>query len=102
MNRLVLGLGILACLAVATRTVTVRVAIVRAGYERAALERHIREEREIVRTLEADIAAASCPRRLLGRARDLGVDLVERDPSRIVVARPPAFAEDEGPLLVRR
>ena len=40
---LLLALGVLSCLAVATRTVTVRVEIVRAGYERARLEEQIED-----------------------------------------------------------
>jgi len=102
MNRLLLALGVVACLAVATRTVTVRVDIVREGYERARLDARLREERERERYLEAEIAAATCPGPLLERARALGVDLVEREPGRTLVAPPPPFAEEEGLYLVRR
>ncbi len=102
MKRLLFALGVLACLAVATRTVTVRATIMRSGYERACMERQIQAERDLIRSLEADIAAASCRSALIERAAALGIDLVEADPSQIVVARPPAFVEDEGAELVRR
>jgi len=102
MKRLLFALGVLACLAVATRTVTVRATIMREGYERASLERRIREERGLIRSLEAEIAGATCRTALLERAVALGIDLVESDPSRTVVARPPAFVTDEAADLVRR
>ncbi len=102
MKRLLFALGVLACLAVATRTVTVRATIMRAGYERAGIERQLREERELTRCLEAEIAGATCRSALLERADALGVKLVVAEPGQVIVAPRPAFVEDAGAALVRR
>ena len=61
------------------------------------------EERELIRCLESEIASATCPGVLLERARTLGVELVQPEPSKIVVSPPPAFAGNTGNLdVVRR
>jgi cell division protein FtsL len=99
---LLLALGIVACLFAAISTVSVEVEVVRAGYERARLMRLIDNERELIQSCEGEIADAVVPRVLIERATRLGLALIERRPSQIIVAPPPEFAETQGPFLVRR
>ena len=102
MRGLLVLLGAVACLAVAIRTVSLRVEIVREGYARARLEERIREERELVRCLEAEIAASLAPATLRANGERLGVVLAERDPDQIVRASRPAFVETQPRALARR
>jgi len=102
MRGLLLMLGIVACLFAAIRTVSLEVEVVRAGYDRARLMRLIEVERELSQSCEGEIAEAVVPRTLLDRATRLGLALVERRPSQIIVAPPPEFAGAPGRFLVRR
>jgi hypothetical protein len=98
----VLCLAALAAFAVAIRTVAVRVDMVRAGYQRSRLQAALRAERDRNRALEAEIAAATAPAILQDAGARLGVDLVERCPTQIVVAPPPAFVGPRGEVVVNR